>query len=99
MVSDADVDVLANEHRDNTALSSHIWWIEVEMLRDVWSDGTSVFLNLLFIINVWVVGLGNLEKLIGEMKLIMVVIVRPLDLINVRLVNLLGVSGSELDDN
>jgi hypothetical protein len=69
------------------------------VIRDVWSDGSGVFLNLLLILNVWVVGLSNLKELIGEMKLIMVVVIRVLDFIDVRFVNLLRVSGSEFDDD
>jgi hypothetical protein len=64
MIGNTDVDILTNEHGHNTALTSNIWWVEIEMLCNVWSDGTNIFLNLLFIINVWIVGLGDLKKFI-----------------------------------
>ena len=69
------------------------------MLCNIWSDGANVFLNNLLIVNIWVVGLSNLEELVREMELIMIIVIRVLDLINVRFVNLLGVSGTKFDNN
>lgn len=64
MISDADVDVLTDENGDDTTLSSDIWWIEVEVIGNVWSDGTDVFLNGLLVINIWVVGLSDLKEFV-----------------------------------
>jgi len=75
MIGDTDVHIFSNKDGNDTSLASGIWWIEIEMLCNIWSDSTCVFFDFLFIINVWVVGLSNLEKFIVEMKLIMEIII------------------------
>lgn len=78
-------------------MSSYVRRVEVEHLADVWCEGTSILLDLLFVFEVWVVGFCLLEKLIRGMQLIMIIIIVPHVSFDQGLVDGLCVRGSEFD--
>ena len=64
-------------------MSSDIGWCEAELFCDVGGDCAGVLFDLLFVIDVWVVGLGDFEELVGEVELIVVVVVAEGDFVDV----------------
>lgn len=79
MLNHGNVHVFTNEDGNNTSLSSNIWSIIVEHFGDIRSDCSAILFNLLLIVEIWVVCFSDFEELVRDMKLIMIIIITPLD--------------------
>lgn len=97
MINHANIHILSNEHGNNASLSPDVREAKLKVAADIGRDRSSILLDLLFVIDVGIVGLGNLKDLVRGVQFVVVVVIVPEICLDELFVYSLLVSCAKLD--